>query len=538
MKRFIKIFIIVLIIGMAVFGGIIYYTNVKTNKAITTGADGTNSSGITLRDFIPFSSSPKVDTPDTTTVDSTPTPTDTAPTGEQPKAKLVQLTGEPIAGLGFATVTALLNPADLGDQKITVTPTVTLVKDLKLNSTSSEVKEIQKLLNQCKEFKIAESGTGSPGKEGTKFTLATENALKVFQTMFKPANATDDWVASGKVDIDTRALLNAPFECTKPLPKVDTVQKEVLRYVEKATGHVYETPTDATDIQKITKTTIPRVHDATFVPGTDAIAYRYLKNNIIQTFIGTVPSHIIGDGTPAGDFKGTFLPENISDITAAPTGGKLFYISPYSDGVVGDIYTVSLGKSSEIFRSPFSEWKTSFYTGANITLTTKASAQVPGYMYTLDVTNKSFTKVFGNILGMTTLMSPDKTKFFYSSTIGDKVSFALYDISKKYSATFNITTLPAKCVWGKTVAYCAVPNNFPTGQYPDAWYQGLVTFSDKIYKIDTVFGTTKVLVDPISTVGQEIDATNLALNATETNLYFINKKDSSLWALSLIDQQI
>ncbi|MFZ1019925.1 MAG: hypothetical protein WAN61_02985, partial [Minisyncoccia bacterium] len=72
------------------------------------------------------------------------------------------------------------------------------------------------------------------------------------------------------------------------------------------------------------------------------------------------------------------------------------------------------------------------------------------------------------------------------------------------------------------------------GQYPDSWYQGTVSFSDQFWKIDLTTGNTTMLVDPITITGnQEIDGIKLALDDGENYLFFVNKKDSYLWELSL-----
>ena len=72
--------------------------------------------------------------------------------------------------------------------------------------------------------------------------------------------------------------------------------------------------------------------------------------------------------------------------------------------------------------------------------------------------------------------------------------------------------------------YCAVPLNPPQALYPDGWYQGLVSFSDVLVRIDAGVGSMTVLVDPKEFAGEEIDAVNLALSKDENYLFFINKK--------------
>lgn len=96
--------------------------------------------------------------------------------------------------------------------------------------------------------------------------------------------------------------------------------------------------------------------------------------------------------------------------------------------------------------------------------------------------------------------------------------------------------MPEKCVWNSssTDIYCAVPKSTGSATYPDDWYKGEVSFSDQIWKIDPASGTGSMIIDPTTVSGGEsIDGIKLALDAGEKYLFFVNKKDSYLWELSL-----
>ena len=100
----------------------------------------------------------------------------------------------------------------------------------------------------------------------------------------------------------------------------------------------------------------------------------------------------------------------------------------------------------------------------------------------------------------------------------------------------GIKTLPEKCVWNKTgdTLYCAVPKFIGSGEYPDSWYQGEVSFNDQLWKIDIKTLNATLLLDPVMiTEGEEIDGIKLAIDESENYLFFVNKKDSFLWKLDL-----
>ena len=532
MLRKILIYIIVIVIGGAVVFGALYYFN---NKKTGTETATEGSTGITLRDFFPFGGT-KTETPVTpeTPASETPTTTPETPDTTAPTTILEQLSNVPIAGAGIATTAMLIEPI-AQNVTITVTPTYKLTKDLKLGSVSAEVKEIQKLLNQCQETVIATTGAGSPGKETTTFSKAMEDAVKLFQQKFAADILTPQELTepTGKIDSYTRTKLNSPFECTKPIEPPKTIQKEVVRYIEQATGHIYETPTDVISIAKITKTTIPRIHDALFASKGDSVVLRYLdNNNVIQTFTGAVPRHTIGLADQTQDFKGTFLPQNISSLSISSDGSRLFYLTPYNDGTAGDVYTFATAKKSSIYSSSFSEWNIDWNSTKLVTFTTKPSAKIPGFAYTFDADTKLFKKLLGNINGLTILLSSEGSQYLYSSSINQGLGIYLYSTKDKSGVALSKTTLPEKCVFGTLSIYCAVPNSIPVGDYPDVWYQGLTSFTDSIWKIDRATNTATLIINP-ETTGKNIDAINLFTNPNEDHLYFINKKDNTLWRVAL-----
>jgi hypothetical protein len=90
-------------------------------------------------------------------------------------------------------------------------------------------------------------------------------------------------------------------------------------------------------------------------------------------------------------------------------------------------------------------------------------------------------------------------------------------------------------VWGKgsDVLYCAVPKIIEGALYPDAWYQGEVSFGDQIWKIDIKTGKTSLIADPATATGEEVDGIKLSVDDSENYLFFVNKKDSFLWELNL-----
>ena len=310
-----------------------------------------------------------------------------------------------------------------------------------------------------------------------------------------------------------------------------------LRYVARATGNIYETFADTINETQFTNTVIPEVYDAYFANNCSSVAMRYLNEDgkTIETFIGALPQEVLGDDSIENNtLTGSFLPENITNINISPDTKSLFYLfnlgnNESSAGITAD----SLGnKKVQVFSSPLTEWLSTWPNSRMITLTTKASNGIPGYMYAVDPDKKDFNKILGNINGLTTLTSPSGKLVLYSD---DNLALSVFNTGTNQSTSLGVKTLPEKCVWGEAndIIYCAVPKSIDQTGYPDIWYQGQVSFADDIWMINVTNGTSNMISDPTAEVGQDIDGIKLALDQNEEYLFFINKKDSYLWKLSL-----
>ncbi|MES2416358.1 MAG: hypothetical protein V4504_01525 [Patescibacteria group bacterium] len=344
------------------------------------------------------------------------------------------------------------------------------------------------------------------------------------------------------------ALATPVVEIPPVVNTKDTKQKKVipiapatelvptLRYVDKVTGNIYQSTISDLDERKFTDTIIPQIYEAFFGNNSRQSILRYLKNGKnIQSFIGILPEDILGaDTTGDTGLKGTFLPENITDLSISPDGLKMFYLFNVNNSAVGIISNTNGDKKNQIFNSSFTEWLSSWSNNKTVTLTTKPGFNVPGYLYSIDVDKKDFKKIMGGINGLTTLTNTINTKVLYSASITGSVNLNIYHIDTNATDALSAKTLPEKCVWSQSdYIYCAVPKYIENTEYPDAWYQGLVSFSDEIWRIDTINNTATKIADPVAITGEEVDGIKLGLSNDENYLFFINKKDSYLWELNL-----
>lgn len=469
-KRNFILLIIVLIIIIAVVFGLMYFFRPTTETGESTG--GTNF----WSQFNPFATT-KVNPPSTTP------PTDISgyepPTPEE-KIKLRKVSSMPVAG--FTTYTK--------ERLIATEPLV----NTDTNNTG-----------------------GTPGSPSSSNSLGGGS----------PTTNT----STNKTTAKNTKVAKPVAPLTEFIP--------ALRYVARENGNIYQTFADKLEEKKFSSTVVPKVYEALLGNKGEVVIMRYLKEDgrTIETFIGKLPKESLGEEiTGDKEAKGSFLPENVKDISLSQDKGSVFYLFNVGESTIGTTLDLTTNKKTQVFDSVFNEWLSFWANNKILTLTTKPSYNVLGYAYSInpsDTSNKNPIKIFGGINGLTTLASPDGKSILYSD---NNLSLSVYHTDTKTTDVLGIRTLPEKCVWNKTSVsvYCGVPKSIIGSNYPDTWYQGEISFSDQIWKVNTQDLKSQILLDPLTVKGgEEIDGTKLMVDEAENYLFFVNKKDSFLWELEL-----
>lgn len=406
-------------------------------------------------------------------------------------------------------------------------------KTIRFGDTADEIVQIKTILNRQ---------TPSPAlKINNSYDTDMKNAVIDFQNK---NGLTGDGVIGGK----TYAKLNAlqglnNFSSTKKPKNTEIVP--LARYVDQASGLLYQIPLNKNeDKLKVTATSIPRVKQAFFDSTGSRVVMRYLKDDLIETYLVNLtfpkmPDNLTKEEKAKFDktasVQGEFLPENIKTISLSNDEKSLFYMNPVSGGVAGITYNFATKAKKQIFETPLTEWMANWGSDSKIDLTTKASGLVDGFSYLLDAKTGSFVKDVGSKKGLTTLLSPDGKKLLYSEYSNNQISTSVVDLVSNKVTSISPATLPEKCVWTKDSKkiYCAAAIKGVAFLYPDDWYKGKISFDDSLWVIDTNDMTGNIIYDFTAKSGQHIDAINLQLNSNENYLGFINKKDGILWGFDL-----
>lgn len=301
-----------------------------------------------------------------------------------------------------------------------------------------------------------------------------------------------------------------------------------IRYIEKSTGHIYKIEPNGQNRSRLSNITILKTFESFWSLDASKVILRYFEEGAYPS-VKTFSAVINPNATTT--LQGIFLPSSAAAVAVSPAEDKIFYLIPTEEGVSAITADFGNKKQSNILNIPFSEFNINWPSKNIITLLTKPSAAAEGFLYFLDPKTGSFEKIIGGVNGLTALLSPDGARAIYSQSRRNGIETKIFTIKDKTSADFGLTTLPEKCVWSKidkNTLYCAVPNNLSSGDYPDGWYQGLISFNDSIWQINLSTGETNVLINETNS-----DVISPFLNKDENYFVFTNKKDNTLWSLKI-----
>jgi hypothetical protein len=309
----------------------------------------------------------------------------------------------------------------------------------------------------------------------------------------------------------------------------------VLRYIEKATGHIYEVELFSPKKERISNATVPLSYDAVWGEAATSFIARYLKddNQTVDTFSFKVRS---GTGTTTlsdNNLSGIVFPANITDVSVASS--SVFYLENGAGFSTGFVSNFDGGKKKQIWNSPITELLSQFVNPKTVALTTKPYQNLPGYLYMVDTTTGGVKNYLGGVMGLSTLVDPLATKILYLSQ-SDTVRLFIFDIKTNLSLNTSPATFPEKCAWGvtdKSAIYCATPREFLESDSMTNWYLGLASFTDDIWKYNTSDGLSSMIENLQSDSGEVIDVIKPSISQNGQYLVFVNKIDNSLWSLDL-----
>lgn len=316
---------------------------------------------------------------------------------------------------------------------------------------------------------------------------------------------------------------------TTTLATTTLERRNLVRYVLRASGNIFEARDNTLSQERVTNTTIPKVYEAFFTASTSPV-FRYLQDEAIATYRAT-----INELTDAA--QGVFLQSDISEITPSPNGDRLAKLLRIGNQINLSIQPLATNAAERTIFSSFStQWKMQWPSPTRLFLTSKADSRYPGLIYSINPQTGASDIVLSEYNGLTSLFNASGTKAFVSYAGTLQTESAIFSITENTILPLSVTTLAEKCVWSTLqdqVVFCAIPQETLGLGMPQSWYQGASTFTDSVYRIDAVTGNTSLVIGGSELEGNLIDMTHLSLSQDEKFIYFINKKDLTLWSYQL-----
>jgi len=382
--------------------------------------------------------------------------------------------------------------------------------------------------------------TGTPTNsngEQTQTGFGNTSQDKTGATSSNGFGNTETPASTTNTNITTKLRLKKVFQ--EPVAGAvifGNIPNEKIRLVERSNGNVQEISFDSNQITRITNTTIPKIYEALWDKIGTNVLLRYIKEETdkIETYSAKVTLSTSASNESTGIISGSFFPENIKTITVNKGSSKVFYLLESGSGSVGYTSNIDGAQKKQVLTSPTKNWNASWVGNNSVSLITKPSYNLQGFLFLLNTTNESLEKILGKMYGLTALFESNGESVLYSQNIRSKPTLGYYDIQGDINSSLSLSTFADKCVWSKinsNIIYCAVPKNIPNGLYPDSWYNGTVSFSDDLWKINTEDKTTTLLYQTKD--NENIDASDLIISSKDNYIIFTNKKDLSLWSFEI-----
>jgi len=329
---------------------------------------------------------------------------------------------------------------------------------------------------------------------------------RMFQISSTP---TSGYVAIDRTSTSSEFYFNKEKNATTSTTtkKTDTF----VRYMERASGHIYEFKTLDLEKGRISNNTIPKVYETYFnASGTAFITRTLSGENIITEYIK------INSASSTETLSNPVLYPFNTDIVIV-RGDNVFYTTKNYAGSVGFVTPFDNKKPTQIFSTQLREISGSWDGGNIMEIFSKPNSQIGGISFVIDIKKKTIKESLSGILGLTTNPNNDGSSSLYNTNIDD-LSLGSKIGSTNTAIYLKTKTLPEKCVWSKKntkIVYCAVPVYIEKMGYPEKWYQGVVSFNDDFWRVNTETGEQTLVYRPTVDGKAPPDAISLSLNEKE-----------------------
>jgi hypothetical protein len=267
-------------------------------------------------------------------------------------------------------------------------------------------------------------------------------------------------------------------------------------------------------------------HDTTFLSDSLCIIRSIDKDYTIQSTLYTIREDLSLE-------RKLLLPNNITEFSFTPSGDVGVFVIKEDTGAQITLFNTNSLKTEILSTLPISEWIPFITEKQEIYVQSKTSSEALSGVYIL--INKKLKQVFRPTKGLTALVSPTGNTIFYSILNPTLVSLLTTYTKEEggiqtlqQTKSLQVQTFAEKCIWdtGEENLFCGAPVDYASTI--DNWYLGTQTTNDRVYSFNVKTGLEKFI--ELDSTQATIDIIKPTTSPSKEYLYFINKKDLSLWS--------
>lgn len=298
-----------------------------------------------------------------------------------------------------------------------------------------------------------------------------------------------------------------------------------LLYAERGVGHIYEIDI-GTGVEN-------RISAKTFLAVTDAVFSPDGKFVVLVSEEGGSTTAVIENLDSDTDYK---IPSNATNLEFV-SDNELRYTVTNQSETTGYSFDLTEVTTDQIFSIPLTDidiiWRTNETLAIN-----KPAPRLRGALFRINGNEMSRIGESGYSL---TAIAPQSTSSDYILTgvnldRGGVIESQVFNESTRELRPLSILAWPEKCVFNiatQNSLWCASSASELSRTSQSDWHKGLITFTDLLWKIDTISGEATLVENLVETSGRYIDVVDISVDREGSFLLFKNKLDDSLWIKKL-----
>lgn len=308
---------------------------------------------------------------------------------------------------------------------------------------------------------------------------------------------------------------------------LDEEDAVMIRYIDRATGHVFEANTDNLSSVRISNTTIPEIQHVLFIDENTFIIQYLNENEAVENFYIELEP-----GAEEQSIQGDFL-RGWARGSVDTKNGTVFTVEEVPGGSAVRIADADGTGERLLLQSPVRSW-VPLQSESSLYVHEAPSSGALGSLF--EIVSGELRTVVRGVEGMVAVVSPSGRYALISGGERNNLTLTLFDLNtgERHGGIFE--TIATKCVFVSETpvqVICGAPNEVPSAEYPNDWLLGRVQFDDDVWLIEPTNNVATLIAVPRDDVGRAIDVWKPMVDPTGTYLSFINKRDLSFWTLRL-----